>query len=219
VAGPGVSTPAVAAAGVGALVLWSAMKGVSVTGGLRSLLGGRQPSTANTEPIAGAQFAPDGSGGTFTNLSGTGASSVAAAGMRYVGSSSVYKWGGGRPSGWDCSGFCNYVIGHDLGLAIPGSRSGAYSGHGPTTMQWALFGTSIPRNQVEAGDLVVWPLHHMGIAISNSQMVNCPGPNGTPAPIVSSIDENIGGPRTFRRIVFATGTTQAAGSTTAGGRG
>jgi len=216
VAGPGVSTPAVAAAGVGALVLWASLKGVSVTGGLRSLLGGKQPSTANVEPITG--FAAAG-GGTFTNLTGTGASAIADAGMRYVGSGSVYKWGGGNPSGWDCSGFVNYVVGHDLGLPIPGSRSGSYSGHGPVTMQWALAGTGVSRNQVVAGDLVVWPAFHMGIAISSSQMVNCPGPNGTPAPIVSPIDENIGGPRVFRRIVYATGTTQAAGSTTAGGRG
>lgn len=215
--GPGVSTPAVAAAGAGALVLWAALKGVSVTGGLRSLLGGKQPSTANTEPITGPGPDVPGGAGQMTNLSGTTGSVISDAGMRYVGSGSVYQWGGGSPKGWDCSGFCNYVIGHDLGLAIPGSRSGSYSGHGPATMQWAIFGTSIGRSDVEAGDLVVWPLHHMGIAISSTHMVNCPGPNGTPAPVVSPIDENIGGPRTFRRIVFATGTTQVGSG--AGGRG
>lgn len=200
-AGPGgVSTPAVAAAGVGALVLWAALKGVKVTGGLRSLLTGKAPSTANAEPITGvngsAGASVAGAGGSAGAATG---SAIADAGMRYVGSGSVYKWGGGSPAGWDCSGFCNYVIGHDLGLPIPGSSSGSYSGHGPATMQWALYGASVSRNQVQAGDLVVWPLHHMGIAISNGQMVNCPGPNGTPAPIVSPIDENIGGPRTFRR--------------------
>lgn len=187
------------AAGAGALVLWSAMKGASVTGGLRSLLTGKQPSAANTEPIAGSVAAGGGAGG---GSAATG-SAIADAGLRYVGAGGVYRWGGGALKSWDCSGFVNYVVGHDLGSAIPGSPSGAYSGHGPTTIQWALFGTSVPRSQVEAGDLVVWPLHHMGIAISGSQMVNCPGPNGTPAPIVSSIDENIGGPRTFRRLSTA----------------
>lgn len=194
-AGPGVSTPAVFAAGAGALVLWSALKGVSVTGGLRSLLGGKQPSGANVEPITGTGAAGGGGAG---GVGATG-SSIADAGMRYVGSGSVYKWGGGTPAGWDCSGFCNWVIGHDLGAAIPGSPSGSYSGHGPTTIQWALAGTSVPRNQVQAGDLVVWPLFHMGIAISNSQMVNCPGPPGTPAPVVGSIDISLG-VVTYRRI-------------------
>lgn len=224
-AGPGgVSTPAVATAGVGALVLWASLKGVSVTGGLRSLLTGKQPSAANTEPIAGGIAGADSSsgGGQLVNLNGSSGSAIADAGMRYVGSGSVYKWGGGgqgSPHRWDCSGFVNYVIGHDLGLPIPGSHSGGYSGHGPTTVQWAVFGTSVPRSKVVAGDLVVWPLFHMGIAISSTHFVNCPGPNGTPAPVVSSIDEHIGGPQVFRRIAFATGTSQAAGTTTAGGRG
>lgn len=194
----GVSTPAVAAAGVGALALWGALKGASLTGGVRSLLGGHAPSGANVDPIMGNST--PGGAGQVTSLSGATGSAIADAGLRYVGSGSVYRWGGGNPRGWDCSGFCNWVIGHDLGQAIPGSRSGSYSGHGPATPQWALFGTPIRRADVEAGDLVVWPLHHMGIAISNSQMVNCPGPNGTPAPIISRIDENIGGPRTFRRL-------------------
>ena len=199
--GPGISTPAVAAAGAGALVLWSALKGVSVTGGLRSLLGGKAPSGTSTEP-AGGLFVSQGAGGSGSGIvSGATGSAIADAGMRYVGSGSVYKWGGGTPAGWDCSGFVNYVVGHDLGQSIPGSPSGGYSGHGPTTVQWALFGTSVPRSQVQAGDLVVWPLFHMGIAINGSQMVNCPGPNGTPAPVVGSIDISLGAV-TYRRITL-----------------
>jgi cell wall-associated NlpC family hydrolase len=194
----GVSNPAVAAAGVGALVLWASLKGVSVTGGLRSLLTGKAPSTANTEPITGV----NGTSSAGAAAGGATGSAIADAGMRYVGSGSVYKWGGGSPAGWDCSGFCNYVIGHDLGQPIPGSHSGQFSGHGPTTIQWGIFGSSISRGDVQAGDLVVWPLQHMGIAVSNSQMVNCPGPNGTPAPIVSAIDINLHTPRVFRRITL-----------------
>ena len=200
-AGTSVSTPAVAAAGVGALVLWAALKGVSVTGGLRSLLTGKAPSTANTEPAGGFSLGSTGGGSSAAAAGGSTGSAIADAGMRYVGSGSVYKWGGGSPAGWDCSGFCNYVIGHDLSSPIPGSPSGGYSGHGPATMQWALFGSSIPRSQVQAGDLVVWPLVHMGIAISNSQMVNCPGPNGTPAPVVGAIDIGLG-VVTYRRITL-----------------
>lgn len=188
----GVSTPAVFAAGVGALVLWAGLKGMSVTGGIRSLLTGQQPTGANVYPIQGGAV----SGGA----AGTTNSDVANDAMRYLNSGSVYKWGGGSPSGWDCSGFVNWVVGHDLGRPIPGSSSGSYSGHGPVTMQWALFGNSVPRGQVQAGDLVVWPMFHMGIAISNAQMINCPGPNGSPAPVIGNIDGGGPGVVTYRRL-------------------
>lgn len=192
----GVSAPAVFAAGVGALVLWAGLKGMSVTGGIRSLLTGNAPSGANAYPIQGGTV----TGGATGGASGTTNSSIANDAMRYLNSGSVYQWGGGSPQGWDCSGFCNWVIGHDLGRPIPGSSSGAYSGHGPVTMQWAVFGNSVPRSAVQAGDLVVWPMFHMGIAVSNTQMINCPGPNGSPAPVIGNIDGGGPGIVTFRRL-------------------
>lgn len=198
-AGQGVSTPAVAAAGVGALALWAAVKGASVTGGLRSLLGGHAPAGANVEPAGGISLGGGGGPGAGAGSAATG-SAVSDAAMRYYGSGSVYLWGGATPKGWDCSGFCNYVIGHDLGSAIPGSPSGQFSGHGPVTMQWATFGTSVPRSQVRAGDLCVWPLFHMGIAISSTQMINCPGPGGTPAPVIGNIDGGGTGVLVCRRL-------------------
>lgn len=214
------STPAVVAAGAGALILWAALKGASVTGGLRQLVGGHAPSAQDVNAITGAAAAGGLAGGGGPVSAGAGAGSgIASAALRYVGSGSVYSWGGASPQGWDCSGFCNWVIGRDLGLPIPGSPGGSYSGHGPVTAQWAFAGIGISRAEVQAGDLVVWPLFHMGIAINGAQMVNCPGPNGTPAPVISPIDEAIGGPRVLRRIAFASGTSQAPGTTTAGGRG
>lgn len=193
----GISAPAVFAAGAGGLIIWAGLKGTSVVGGLKTLLSGKQPVSTNTHPLSqpGSSVA-----GSFGGIGATG-SAIADAGLRYVGSGSVYKWGGGNPNGWDCSGFANYVIGHDLGSPIPGLRSGFNgSSHGPVTGQWALFGNPIPRSEVQAGDLVIWPAFHMGIAVSNSQMVNCPGPNGTPNPIVSSIDGGGTGVMVARRI-------------------
>lgn len=200
--GKGVSTPAVVAAGAGALVLWSAMKGVSVTSGLRSLLTGKQPSTANVEPAGGLGIQTIGdTGGSSGGGSGATGSAIADHAMSYVGQGHVYRWGGGSPSGWDCSGFCNWVIGHDLGASIPGHRDGRYSGHGPTTLQWAVFGQHVPSGQEQPGDLVVWPTQHMGIVSGGGQMINCPGPNGTPAPIVSSYHW---GAHVFRRVALVT---------------
>lgn len=203
----GVSTPAVVAAGVGALVLWSAIKGAKVTSGFRTLLGGQQPSGANVEPAGGIDIStpqtnngPPASAAAVPQNTSTN-SVIANDALSYVGRGHVYKWGGADPNGWDCSGFCNYVIGHDLQSPIPGVPSGKYTGHGPTTFQWAVFGTKISRKDVQAGDLVIWPTQHMGIAISNSQMVNCPGPNGTPAPVVGGFDFKLAGMGPiFRRI-------------------
>lgn len=190
----GISAPAVIAAGAGALVLWSGLKGASIGGGVRSLLGGKAPSGANVNPVQG------GSGASGAGVAGASDSAIAGDAMRYLNSGSVYKWGGATPAGWDCSGFVNWVVGHDLGMAIPGSPSGAYTGHGPVTMQWAAFGTSVPRSQVQAGDLIVWPLVHMGIAVSNTQMINCPGPGGSPAPVIGGIDGTGLGVVTYRRL-------------------
>ncbi len=57
----GISLPVVAAGGAGLLFLWSGMHGASVTGSLRDLVAGHQPSGTNVNPISGA--APGGSGG------------------------------------------------------------------------------------------------------------------------------------------------------------
>lgn len=185
-AGTSISAPAVAAAGAGALVLYAGMKGISVTGGLRALLSGQPIPTAVAYPLTSGTS----DGTTTTAVAGPTGSALADRGMSYVGSGSVYGWAGGGPRVMDCSGFCNQCAGRDLGLPIPGHPDGRYSGHGPATPQWAIWPGchTIPRSQVQAGDLCIWPLFHMGIAISNTQMVNCPGPNGTPNPVVGKID-------------------------------
>jgi cell wall-associated NlpC family hydrolase len=67
------------------------------------------------------------------------------------------------------------VLGRDLGQPIPGYGAGAYSGssHGPNTLAYLIWGgvRTIPRNQLQAGDLVVWQ-SHMGIALGGDQMIS-----------------------------------------------
>jgi cell wall-associated NlpC family hydrolase len=70
------------------------------------------------------------------------------------------------------------------------------------TGQWALWSgcQNISRDQVQAGDLIVWPMRHMGIAVNNQQLVHAPGPNGTPAPVLGSVDGRRLGLVVYRRL-------------------
>src|SRR5262249_43731150 len=110
----GISVGAVALAGAGAVTVWAAMKGVGLASGVRTVLAGHA-LPAGEDPTITVDGSPSLSGG----VEGP-ASDVAAAAIRYVGAGHAYQYGGGNPAGWDCSGFTNWVLCHDLGLAIPG---------------------------------------------------------------------------------------------------
>jgi len=146
---------------------------------------------------------PAGSGsGTAVLTSSTG-SAIADAALKYVGAG--YVWGGpaDRPGNWDCSSFTSYVLGHDLGMALPGGGKFGDPGypphaHGPTTLQYLLWGTPLNLDQVRAGDLIV-SSEHIGIAISGTQMVSAQDPalgtgiGGFPAGFPA-------GPPVYRRV-------------------
>lgn len=211
-----IPVPALLFASAGAAVIYLGIKGISLSSGLRSILGGKVPAPPPGGPLAGLEV--EGVGASISSALGAvgfatrgaqaaavGAAPVAAAAVRYQGSGAKYRWGGASPTkGWDCSGFVNYVVCHDLGRAIPGHKGGTFTGksHGPTTHVWAVWtgATTIRRADVGPGDLLVWPAFHMGIAVSNTQMINCPGPNGTPAPILSNIDGGGTGILVCRRL-------------------
>lgn len=102
---------------------------------------------------------------------------IASDGMRYQGHAYLY---GGAPGSsgsqpWDCSSFVNWVIGHDLGGAIPGYKAGAYTGavHGPPTTSWLTSGlcSTISKANAQPGDLVVWQTH-MGIYTGGGNMIS-----------------------------------------------
>jgi cell wall-associated NlpC family hydrolase len=140
---------------------------------------------------------------------GTGTNAIAADAQKYVGEG--YVWGGNaaQPGQWDCSSFVSYVLGHDLGLTLPGGRWGdpgfPPNSHGPTTGSYLLYGGPINRGSVQAGDLVVWS-SHIGIAISNSQIISARDPQeGTGVSGIDATTTSLGESVSFRRINASSG--------------
>lgn len=174
---------ALAAIGAGSLFIWSGIKGWSLTATIGDVILGHRPHQSLQYALTNADAT---SGGTSGGTAGNTSSQAANDALRYLGH--IYKYGGapGRngQSPWDCSSFCNWVFGHDMGAAIPGYGPGKYDGsvHGPPTGSWAVWPgiRSISASEVQAGDIVIWPTH-MGIAISNTDMVSATGPDGTPS--------------------------------------
>lgn len=122
-------------------------------------------------------------GGTGSGAAVGGAAIVSAA-EKYIGT--PYTWGGAPGTSpqhqgigpHDCSSFVNWVVGHDLGLAIPGTKGGhgSYDGmsHGPDVASWIGWsGVQHVSGQPQPGDLVAWgPNQHIGIAVDNGNMVS-----------------------------------------------
>lgn len=75
-----------------------------------------------------------------------------------------YRWGGTTPSGFDCSGFVQYVY-RSVGISLP-----------RTTYTQQNVGTPVPLNQLKPGDLIFRgnPSHHVGIYIGNNQYIHAP---------------------------------------------
>jgi cell wall-associated NlpC family hydrolase len=168
----GISAPAAGAMGAGALFLYSGITNRRVTDVLRAVLSGKAPPSAGAYPLATTPSATSTPASTTT-------SSIANDALKYEGH--PYLSGGAPgPSGtspWDCSSFCNWVLGHDLGMTLPGSSTPGYSGtsHGPTTLSYLAWAGAQTvghgASQTQPGDLCVWQTH-MGIAIGNGQMIS-----------------------------------------------
>lgn len=79
-----------------------------------------------------------------------------------------YVYGGTTPSGFDCSGFVQYVYNH-FGKNLP-----------RTTTQQENCGTQIPVSQAQPGDLYFWgnkgSAYHVAICVGNGKYIAAPEP-------------------------------------------
>lgn len=146
----GVSAPAVFAAGVGALFLWSGLKGASVTTSLRSLLSAKPHlAGANANPITAAPGTPGGGGGVAAaggNPAGGNDAANQALGRQMA---AGYGWGSGQEwtalnnivmaeSGW--SDTVTNPTSSAAGIAqnINGFGPGYQSGNAAQQIAWLL---------------------------------------------------------------------------------
>lgn len=84
-----------------------------------------------------------------------------------------YRFGGVSPdTGFDCSGFVQYVFSRAAGLALP-----------RTTYDIARVGNPVRRGQLQPGDLVFFDTQrkaysHVGIYLGNQRFIHAPSDGG-----------------------------------------
>ncbi len=116
-----------------------------------------------------------------------------------------YRNGGSDPSGFDCSGFVQYVFAH-IGAFLPREVREQFE-----------TGTEIERDEIQPGDLVFFETvsrsaSHVGLVIGNGQFVHAPSARGVVR--VESYDSSYWAPRFVgaRRVAAAVypGTAQSS---------
>lgn len=166
----GLSLPAVGVIGLGSLLAYSGLKGKGFSAVVRNVIAGKDPSLV---PLTGAIGIFNTGTTSAQTTSFTSNSSIVNDARQYLGV--PYHWGKANPKdGWDCSGYVNYVLGHDLGMTLPlGIKHFDGSDHGPVTANYLFWtgATTIPRAQAAPGDLACWPTH-IGIVSGPNSMLN-----------------------------------------------
>lgn len=105
---------------------------------------------------------------TGGNTSSSSASKVISYGKRFMGT--PYVWGGSTPSGFDCSGFLNYVYRNAVGVNLPRTVA-------------AIYQTGTRVSSPQPGDIVFFETYkpgasHAGIYLGNGQFLNASSSQG-----------------------------------------
>ncbi len=97
-----------------------------------------------------------------------------------------YRWGGTTPSGFDCSGFVNYVMGL-MGVRVPRTTYAMYDG-----------GRWVAKSSLQIGDIVFFQTvrpgpSHTGIYLGNHTFIQSSSASGRVT--VTSLDDRYYAPR------------------------
>ena len=113
------------------------------------------------------------------------ASAIIATAKKYIGV--PYVWGGSTPSGFDCSGFVQYVF-NAHGISLPRVSKEQYG-----------VGTKVSKSSLKAGDLVFFNtegngVSHLGIYIGNNQFIHASTSKGV---TITSLSNTYWAPRYY----------------------
>lgn len=166
---------------IGGVVLYSGIKGAKIADTVGAALKGNL-SVTNQEPITAANSSGGSTNPSAPSTAPTGGSAsgqqIVGDAMKYNGHKYVFGGASNPQSGWDCSSFASYVLGHDLGMQLPGNTTWAKAtnngqSHGPVADEFAhtpgfkKVGSDPKQNQ--PGDLLVWT-GHVGFGTGNGGM-------------------------------------------------
>lgn len=121
----------------------------------------------------GTPVSPAALKGNTVNL----AQKIISTGKKYIGV--PYVWGGSTPSGFDCSGFVQYVF-RQHGISLP-----------RTSAQQYTVGTAVSKTALKAGDLVFFNtsgsgVSHLGIYLGNGEFLHASSSKGVTVSALSN---------------------------------
>ena len=140
-----------------------------------------------SSPTGGGFAAGSSPVGAFQGITAPGkAGKIIQYGEKFIGT--PYQWGGTTPSGFDCSGFVQYVYSH-FGVNLP-----------RVSRDQAAYGKSISAANARAGDLVYYGtgsgVHHIGIYLGNGKFLEAPHTGDSVK--IAPVGSNVGG---FTRVL------------------